>query len=158
MKNLKKMLKCLKLPSLLLLLLPFHSTFSQSYPIQRIEGKDTVVVMTKAQAKAMNQKFVDLTNVNDELQSRAEMLDTLLVKEHKIAKENILGFGVALDSLRLLKYQFEISQKALFIQTDEIDRLKAALKKKPTYYPMTSTDVWMGTIFSIFGTLIILGQ
>ena len=102
----------------------------------------------------MNQKFVELTNVNDELRSRAEMLDTLLVKEHKIANENILGFGMALDSLRYVKSQLAISQKALFIQTDEVDRLKAALKKKPTYYPMTSTDVWMGSMFVVFGTIL----
>lgn len=102
----------------------------------------------------MNQKFVDLTNVNDELRSRAEMLDTLLVKEHKIANENILGFGMALDSLRYMKSQLDLSQKAVFIQTDEVDRLKAALKKKPTYYPMTSTDVWMGSVFTIFLTIL----
>lgn len=110
--------------------------------------------MTKAQAKAMNQKFVDLRNVNNELRSRAEMLDTLLVKEHKIANENILGFGMALDSLRYVKSQLDLSQKALFIQTDEVDSLKAALKKKPTYYPMTSTDVWMGSVFVLLGTIL----
>lgn len=35
--------------------------YSQSaYPIQRVEGKDTVVVMTKAQALEMNRRFVDM--------------------------------------------------------------------------------------------------
>jgi hypothetical protein len=35
--------------------------YSQSvYPIQRVEGNDTVVVMTKAQAVAMNQRFLSM--------------------------------------------------------------------------------------------------
>ena len=32
--------------------------YSQSYPIQRVEGSDTLVVMTKAQAEALNTKFL----------------------------------------------------------------------------------------------------
>ena len=34
--------------------------YSQSYPIQRVEGTDTVVVLTKAQASAMNLKFLQM--------------------------------------------------------------------------------------------------
>jgi len=34
--------------------------YSQSYPIQRVEGSDTLVVMTKAQASAMNAKFLQM--------------------------------------------------------------------------------------------------
>jgi hypothetical protein len=40
--------------------------YSQSYPIQRVEGSDTLVVMTKAQAQAMNQKFITLKHQLDE--------------------------------------------------------------------------------------------
>lgn len=41
-----------------MLLLCSLSMYSQSYPIQRVEGSDTLVIMTKAQAMAMNKKFM----------------------------------------------------------------------------------------------------
>lgn len=34
--------------------------YSQSYPIQRVEGSDTVVVLKLSQAAAMNSRFVKL--------------------------------------------------------------------------------------------------
>ena len=34
--------------------------YSQSYPIQRVEGSDTVVVLKMSQAAAMNNRFVRL--------------------------------------------------------------------------------------------------
>ncbi len=35
--------------------------YSQSaYPIQRVEGKDTVVVMTRAQALELNRRFIEM--------------------------------------------------------------------------------------------------
>lgn len=40
--------------------------YSQSYPIQRVEGSDTLVVMTKAQAQAMNQKFLTMKHELEE--------------------------------------------------------------------------------------------
>ena len=50
--------------------------YSQSYPIQRIENNDTVVVMTLAQAKAMNERFISLTNEIKKLKSEKELLVT----------------------------------------------------------------------------------
>lgn len=41
--------------------------YSQSYPIQRVEGKDTVVVMTLEQALLMNDRFTKLTQDIDSL-------------------------------------------------------------------------------------------
>jgi hypothetical protein len=114
--------------------------------------------MTKAQAKAMNERFVSLTSSNEELSSRVDMLDTLMVKEMDLAKKYKSAYRASRDTLLYVKMQFEISQEALFIQTNRIETLEKELKKKPSFYPVTSTDVWMGTIFSIFGTLIILGQ
>ncbi len=40
--------------------------YSQSYPIQRVEGSDTVVVLTKAQASAMNARFTKMKQEIDE--------------------------------------------------------------------------------------------
>jgi hypothetical protein len=49
--------------------------YSQSaYPIQRIENKDTVVVMTLAQAKAMNERFISLNNEIKKLKVEKELL------------------------------------------------------------------------------------
>lgn len=49
------------------MLVQSHLTFSQSYPIARIEGKDTLVVMTRSQATAMNDKFIKLKNERDSM-------------------------------------------------------------------------------------------
>ncbi len=44
-----------------------HSIFSQSYPTQRVEKGDTLVIMTKAQAVAMNNRFLILKKDIDSL-------------------------------------------------------------------------------------------
>lgn len=41
--------------------------YSQSYPILRVEGSDTLVIMTKAQASAMNVKFLQMKQSIDTL-------------------------------------------------------------------------------------------
>jgi len=44
-----------------------HSIFSQSYPTQRVEKGDTLIVMTKAQALAMNSRFKSMSRDIDSL-------------------------------------------------------------------------------------------
>lgn len=110
--------------------------------------------MTKAQATAMNERFISLTTKTKELESRVATTDSLLTHEHAIALENLMGFGWALDSIKDLKYQLSISQGALFIQTEKVSALEKQLKRKPEYQAMTSSDIWMGSVFTIFGTIL----
>lgn len=60
--------------------------YSQSYPIQRVEGKDTVVVMTKAQAMAMNNKF---TSLKKEIDSISRDYNSMKRVSDSLATENI---------------------------------------------------------------------
>ena len=56
-----------------MLLLTSHLAFSQSnkYPTQRIENKDTVVVMSKTQADAMNKRFLEMNKAIQILSDKA---------------------------------------------------------------------------------------
>jgi hypothetical protein len=110
--------------------------------------------MTKAQATAMNERFVSLTDANKDLELRLKSADSMAFAEKRIAMENLIGFGYALDSIKLLKSQFHISQGALFVQTDRVKSLEAQLKKKPPFREMSSTDVWMGSVFVMFATIL----
>jgi hypothetical protein len=110
--------------------------------------------MTKAQATAMNERFVSLTDANKDLEERLKSVDSMAIAEKRIAMENLIAYGYAMDSVKLLKSQFHISQGALFIQTDRVKSLEAQLKKKPAFRNMSSTDVWMGSVFVIFGTIL----
>lgn len=61
--------------------------FSQSaYPIQRVEGRDTVVVMTRAQAVAMNNKF---TGLKKEIDSISRDYNGMKCVSDSLATENM---------------------------------------------------------------------
>lgn len=74
--------------------------YSQSYPIQRVEGSDTVVVLTKQQAAAMNLKFLQMKQQIDllgrdysDLMAVADSLATLNIRSEarlRWEKENAL--------------------------------------------------------------------
>ena len=55
--------------------------FSQSYPIQRIEGNDTLVIMTLSQAITMNDRFLelrhDVDSVKNDLTGMRHVADSL---------------------------------------------------------------------------------
>lgn len=60
------------------------SSYSQSYPTQRIEGKDTVVVMTLDQAREINEVFATLREQKDSL---ITYVDTITVVVEKVTVE-----------------------------------------------------------------------
>jgi len=60
--------------------------YSQSYPIQRVEGSDTVVVLTKAQASAMNQRFLQMKKEIDEKKADYEGMKAIA---DSLATQNI---------------------------------------------------------------------
>ena len=55
--------------------------YSQSYPIQRVEGRDTVVVLKLSQAASMNTRFVklkkDIDSVSADYRGMKSIADSL---------------------------------------------------------------------------------
>jgi len=99
--------------------------YSQSvYPIQRVENNDTVVVMTKGQAVAMNKRFL--------------IMDSTIK---------------AYDEAYKLKYfQHNESKKAIAKQDSVIADINRQLLTKPSFKKMTQTDVLMSSYFILFST------
>ena len=58
--------------------------YSQSYPIQRVEGSDTVVVLKLSQAAAMNNRFVglkkEIDSVSADYRIMKSVADSLLLE------------------------------------------------------------------------------
>lgn len=101
--------------------------YSQSYPIQRVEGKDTVVVMTKTQAMAMNARFMSMDST---------------IK--------------AYDTAYKFKYfQYNQATKTISSKDSVIAELNKQLLIKPTFRAMTKTDIVMSFLFSAFGIFLI---
>ena len=101
--------------------------YSQSaYPIQRVEGSDTVVVMTRAQALAMNKKFVDMDST---------------IKSY--------------DQAYKFKYfQLHQARQTMMFQDSVISAMESKLNAKTIYKPMTKTDIFMSAYFVLFSTII----
>lgn len=99
--------------------------YSQSvYPIQRIENNDTVVVMTKKQAVAMNNRFLSMDST---------------IKAYD-------------EAYKYKYYQYYEAAKALARQDSIIGKLNNQLKVKPVYKPMTKQDILMSTYFILFSS------
>lgn len=78
--------------------------YSQSYPIQRVEGSDTVVVLKLSQAAAMNSRFVKLKKEIDSLgvdyrgmKSVADSLATQNIKNAEALRKALLEPKAAVD-------------------------------------------------------------
>ena len=65
--------------------------WSQSYPTQRIENGDTVVVMTKKQADQINEVFrrnsVDLKTLSAEVEEKTRKMDSVIVEHTYYVRE-----------------------------------------------------------------------
>ena len=102
--------------------------YSQSvYPIQRIENNDTVVVMTKKQAVAMNARFLSMDST---------------IKAYD-------------EAYKYKYYQYHQATKALASQDSIIGELNKQLLVKPSLKPMTKTDIVMSVLISLFGVFLI---
>lgn len=112
--------------SLLSSLLLFSSLlmYSQSYPIQRIENNDTVVVMTKAQAVAMNQRFLAMDST---------------IKAYN-------------EAYKFKYHQYHQASQSLAKQDSIIADLNRQLLIKPAFKKMTQTDILMSSYFILFST------
>lgn len=98
--------------SLILLLLPLFS-LSQSYPYQRTEGNDTVVVMTKKQGDDINNVFRKNKFTIDSLSNKNILLVNHVLKYDSTLKESI-KINMFLDSIlssETATYQREITKE-----------------------------------------------
>lgn len=114
--------------SLLLKLLLLHSllAYSQSYPIQRVENNDTVVVMTKQQALAMNQRFL--------------FMDSTI----KVYNE----------AYKFKYHQYHQASKELASRDSVIAELNRQLQVKPAFKKATRLDLFMAGFFVSFSGLL----
>jgi len=102
--------------------------YSQSvYPIQRVENKDTVVVMTKAQAVAINNRYLSMDST---------------IKAYN-------------EAYKFKYLQYSQAVKALDRQDSVIAELNRQLLVKPSFRPMTTTDIVMTVVISMFGTFLV---
>lgn len=64
-----------------------HLSLSQSYPTQRIENGDTVVVMTKQQADQINEVFrqnsISIKQLKEDVEAKTKQVDSVIV-EHQV--------------------------------------------------------------------------
>ena len=102
--------------------------YSQSvYPIQRIEGNDTVVVMTKAQAVAMNKRFLSMDST---------------IKSYD-------------EAYKFKYHQYHQASQSLAKQDSVIADLNRQLVIKPSFKKMTQQDVLMSSYFILFTTALL---
>lgn len=99
--------------------------YSQSvYPIQRVENKDTVVIMTKAQAIAMNNRFLSMDSI---------------IKAYD-------------EAYKVKYFQYHSASQALARQDSIIAELNRQLVLKPSFKKMTQQDVFMSVYFVVFSS------
>lgn len=102
--------------------------YSQSvYPIQRVENKDTVVVMTKKQAVAMNGRFLSMDST---------------IKAYN-------------EAYKYKYYQYSQASKELNRKDSVIADLNKQLLVKPTLKGVTKLDVFMAGFFVSFSGLLL---
>jgi len=102
--------------------------YSQSaYPIQRIENKDTVVVMTKSQAVAMNQRFLSMDST---------------IKAYE-------------QAYKYKYFQYDQASKELARKDSIVGELNRELLKKPQFQSMTKQDIFMSVYFVVFSSALL---
>lgn len=102
--------------------------YSQSvYPIQRVENNDTVVVMTKKQAVAMNGRFLSMDST---------------IKAYN-------------EAYKYKYYQYHQASQALAKQDSVIAELNRQLLIKPSFKQVTKLDAFMAGFFVTFTSILL---
>lgn len=103
--------------------------YSQSvvYPIQRVENNDTVVIMTKAQAMAMNRRFLSMDST---------------IKAYD-------------EAYKFKYYQHNQAREALVRQDSVVGYLNRQLLIRPAFKPITKLDILMASFFVSFSTFVL---
>lgn len=102
--------------------------YSQSaYPIQRVEGKDTVVVMTKAQALEMNRKFIDM--------------DSTIMQYAQ-------SYSIKYTQAYMLNKELRNRDSVIQVLLKDIEKLDDTKHRK-------RTDIIMGSFFVVYATYLL---
>ena len=84
--------------------------YSQSYPIQRVEGSDTVVVLKLSQAAAMNNRFVrlkkEIDSVGVDYRIMKSVADSLLLENLRSSVRVRLAELKSIDAVNRVNNQW----------------------------------------------------
>lgn len=141
-KKLKQLLSLTLLISLPLL------TLSQSYPTQRIEGKDTVVVMTKKQAENINIVFKNTKTQIDKLKIE---IDSITKIKPTIVRDTIYKRGsILIPNGNYLLYNFNEAENRYELDPNSVIAAKGTDDDATTKKDVIVTTIGFITVFSLF--------
>lgn len=113
-------------------------TLSQSYPTQRIEGKDTVVVMTKKQAENINMVFKNTKTQIDKLKIE---IDSITKIKPTLVRDTVYKRGsILIPNGNYLLYNFNERENRYELDPNSVVAAKAVVDSA------TKRDVIVTTI------------
>ena len=129
-----------------------HSALSQSYPTQRIEGKDTVVVMTKKQAENINIVFKNAKTQIDKLKVE---IDSITKIKPTVVRDTIYKRGsILIPNGNYLLYNFNEKENRYELDPNSIVATKGIENKDTTKRETIIATIGFATIFSLFFILL----
>jgi len=129
-----------------------HSALSQSYPTQRIEGKDTVVVMTKKQAENINIVFKNAKTQIDKLKVE---IDSITKIKPIVVRDTIYKRGsILIPNGNYLLYNFNEKENRYELDPNSIVATKGIENKDTTKRETIIATIGFATIFSLFFILL----
>lgn len=121
---------------------------SQSYPTQRIEGKDTVVVMTKKQAENINIVFKNTKTQIDKLKIE---IDSITKIKPAIVRDTIYKRGsILIPNGNYLLYNFNEAENRYELDPNSVVAAKGTDDASTTRRDVIITSIGFVTVFSLF--------
>ena len=138
--------------SITLLISLSHSALSQSYPTQRIEGKDTVVVMTKKQAENINIVFKNTKTQIDKLKIE---IDSITKIKPTIVRDTIYKRGsILIPNGNYLLYNFNEKENRYELDPNSIVTAKETEDAEAIKREAIITTIGFFSIITLFIILI----
>ena len=138
--------------SITLLISLSHSALSQSYPTQRIEGKDTVVVMTKKQAENINIVFKNTKTQIDKLKIE---IDSITKIKPTVVKDTIYKRGsILIPNGNYLLYNFNEKENRYELDPNSIVTAKETEDAEAIKREAIITTIGFFSIITLFIILI----
>lgn len=141
----------LLLSTILLISLPLL-TLSQSYPTQRIEGKDTVVVMTKKQAENINMVFKNTKTQIDKLKIE---IDSITKIKPAVVRDTIYKRGsILIPNGNYLLYNFNEKENRYELDPNSVVAAKGTDDAEATRRDVIITTIGFVSTIALFIILI----
>ena len=138
--------------SITLLISLSHSALSQSYPTQRIEGKDTVVVMTKKQAENINIVFKNTKTQIDKLKIE---IDSITKIKPTVVRDTIYKRGsILIPNGNYLLYNFNEKENRYELDPNSIITAKETEDAEAIKREEIITTIGFFSIITLFIILI----